>query len=206
MEGGPRLRAAYRAELRIINSPLALLAMRTEPSTLIRPGRDDDVAAIAAIYGWNVEHGTGTFELEAPDAAEMARRRDDVVGKGLPWLVAEQGGSVLGYAYANHFRPRPAYRYCLEDSIYLAPQATGRGLGRLLLAELVARCEAVGARQMLAVIGDSANLASIAVHRALGFEPAGTLRAAGWKFDRWIDVVLMQRRLGSGDSRAPGDA
>jgi phosphinothricin acetyltransferase len=209
MEGGPRLRAAYRAEPRIINSPLALLAllaMRTEPSTLIRPGRDDDVAAIAAIYGWNVEHGTGTFELEAPELAEMARRRDDVVGKGLPWLVAEQGGSVLGYAYANHFRPRPAYRYCLEDSIYLAPQATGRGLGRLLLAELVARCEAVGARQMLAVIGDSANLASIAVHRALGFEPAGTLRAAGWKFDRWIDVVLMQRRLGSGDSRAPGDA
>jgi phosphinothricin acetyltransferase len=206
MEGGPRLRAAYRAEPRIINSPLALLAMRTEPSTLIRPGRDDDVAAIAAIYGWNVEHGTGTFELEAPELAEMARRRDDVVGKGLPWLVAEQGGSVLGYAYANHFRPRPAYRYCLEDSIYLAPQATGRGLGRLLLAELVARCEAVGARQMLAVIGDSANLASIAVHRALGFEPAGTLRSAGWKFDRWIDVVLMQRRLGSGDSRAPGGA
>jgi phosphinothricin acetyltransferase len=206
MEGGPRLRAAYRAEPRILISPRALLALRTEPSTLIRPGRDDDVAAIAAIYGWNVEHGTGTFELEAPELAEMARRRDDVVGKGLPWLVAEQAGSVLGYAYANHFRPRPAYRYCLEDSIYLAPQATGRGLGRLLLAELVARCEAVGARQMLAVIGDSANLASIAVHRALGFEPAGTLRAAGWKFDRWIDVVLMQRRLGSGDSRAPGDA
>lgn len=180
--------------------------MTTEPPTLIRPGRDDDVAAIAAIYGWNVEHGTGTFELVAPDAAEMARRRDDVVAKGLPWLVVEQDGAVLGYAYASHFRPRPAYRYCLEDSIYLAPQATGRGLGRLLLAELVARCEAVGARQMLAVIGDSANLASIAVHRALAFEPAGTLRSAGWKFDRWIDVVLMQRHLGAGASRAPGDA
>jgi phosphinothricin acetyltransferase len=206
VEGGPRLRAAYRAEPRIINSPLALPAMPTEPPTLIRPSQALDAPAIAAIYAWNVEHGTGTFELEAPDATEIARRRDDVVGKGLPWLVAEQGGSLLGYAYANHFRPRPAYRFCLEDSIYLAPQAVGRGLGRLLLAELVARCEALGARQMLAVIGDSANLASIAVHRGLGFEPAGTLRSAGWKFDRWVDVVLMQRRLGAGDTRAPVEA
>ncbi len=150
-------------------------------------------------------HGTGTFELEAPDEAEMARRHADVTGKGLPWLVAEQDGQVLGYAYANHFRPRRAYRFCLEDSIYLAPEATGRGLGRLLLAELVARCEALGARQMLAVIGDAANAGSIGVHRALGFEHTGVLKAAGWKFDRWLDVVLMQRTLGTGAADAPVD-
>jgi phosphinothricin acetyltransferase len=133
----------------------------------------------------------------------MARRREDVLGKGLPWLVAERDGRVLGYAYANQFRPRPAYRFCLEDSIYLAPQAQGQGVGKLLLAELIARCEARGARQMLAVIGDSANAGSIGVHRACGFEPAGVLKSAGWKFGRWLDVVLMQRTLGQGDSVAP---
>ena len=123
----------------------------------IRPGRDADLPAITAIYAHNVLHGTGTFELEAPDAAEMARRRADVLDKGLPWLVAERDGRVLGYAYANHFRPRRAYRFCLEDSIYLDAEARGQGVGRMLLAELVARCEAAGARQMLAVIGDSDN-------------------------------------------------
>src|SRR5512147_808022 len=153
----------------------------------IRPSTANDLPAITAIYAWNVDHGTGTFELEAPDLAEMTRRRDDVVGKGLPWLVAERNGQVLGYAYANHFRPRRAYRFCLEDSIYLADDARGQGVGRLLLAELVARCEAAGARQMLAVIGDSANAGSIGVHRALGFEHTGILRAAGWKFGRWLD-------------------
>jgi phosphinothricin acetyltransferase len=154
-----------------------------------------------------VTQGTGTFELEVPDAAEMARRRDDVLDKGLPWLVAEQDGQVLGYAYANHFRPRPAYRFSVEDSVYLHPEAQGRGVGRALLAELVARCQAAGARQMLAVIGDSANHGSIGVHRALGFERCGLLQAVGWKFGRWLDVVLMQRRLGAGaDSPAPGDA
>ena len=180
--------------------------MPTEPPTLLRPGLEADVPAMTAIYAWSVGHGTGTFELEAPDTDEMARRRRDVVDKGLPWLVAERGGPVVGYAYANHFRPRRAYRFCLEDSIYLAPEAIGRGLGRLLLAELLARSEALGARQMLAVIGDSANTASIAVHRSLGFEPAGVLRSAGWKFDRWLDVVLMQRRLGPGDAVAPHEA
>jgi L-amino acid N-acyltransferase YncA len=170
---------------------------------LIRPSTADDVPAIAAAYAWNVRHGTGTFELEAPSEAEMARRREDVLGKGLPWLVAERDGRVLGYAYANQFRPRPAYRFCLEDSIYLAPQAHGQGVGKLLLAELIARCEAHGARQMLAVIGDSANAGSIGVHRACGFEPAGVLKSAGWKFGRWLDVVLMQRTLGQGDSVAP---
>jgi len=176
------------------------------PRVIVRPSRPDDVAAIAAIYAWNVEHGTGTFELDPPSADEMARRRDEVLGRGLPWLVAESEGRVLGYAYANYFRPRMAYRFALEDSIYLDPEARGRGLGRLLLAELVARCEARGARQMLAVIGDSANAASIGVHRALGFTDAGILRSAGWKFDRWLDVVLLQRTLGPGSAAPAADA
>ena len=120
--------------------------------------------------------------------------------------MLEHAGRVAGYAYASPFRPRPAYRYCVEDSVYLAPESAGRGFGRLLLAELVARCETAGARQMLAVIGDSANAASIGVHRALGFAPAGTIRAAGWKFDRWFDVVIMQRTLGKGDATAASAA
>lgn len=172
-------------------------------SLTIRPSTADDLPAITAIYAWNVAHGTGTFELDAPDAAETARRRDDVLAKGLPWLVAEMGGRVVGYAYANHFRPRPAYRFCVEDSIYLDPSAQGLGIGRLLLAELMARCQVAGARQMLAVIGDSANAGSIGVHRALGFTPVGLLRDSGWKFERWLDVVLMQRELGPGAATAP---
>lgn len=170
---------------------------------LIRPSADADLAAITAIYAHNVLHGTGTFELEPPSLADMATRRADVLGKGLPWLVAEREGQVLGYAYANHFRPRPAYRFCLEDSIYLHPEAQGQGLGSLLLAELIARCEAVGARQMLAVIGDSQNLGSIGVHRRLGFEHTGLLKSSGWKFGRWLDVVLMQRPLGLGETQPP---
>lgn len=174
---------------------------------LIRPSTPADLPAITAIYADAVLRGTGTFELDPPDEAEMARRRDDVLSKGLPWLVAQPrgdaGGQVLGYAYANHFRPRRAYRFCLEDSIYLHPAARGQGVGRLLLAELVARCEAAGARQMLAVIGDADNAGSIGVHAALGFSHTGVLKAAGWKFDRWLDVVLMQRSLGSG-ATTPG--
>lgn len=166
---------------------------------LIRPSVPEDLAAITAIYGWNVLNGTGTFEIDAPDLAEMTRRRADVLGKGLPWIVAERDGQVIGYAYANPFRPRPAYRFYLEDSVYLAREAQGQGIGRLLLAELVAQCDALGARQMVAVIGDSANAGSIALHRALGFEPVGTMRSAGWKFGRWLDVVIMQRSLGEGD-------
>jgi L-amino acid N-acyltransferase YncA len=171
----------------------------TAPALLIRPSTLADLPAITAIYAQAVLHGTGTFELDPPDLAEMSRRRDDVLSKGLPWLVAqERGEPVLGYAYANHFRPRKAYRFCLEDSIYLHPEARGRGVGKLLLAELVARCEAAGARQMLAVIGDAANAGSIGVHAALGFTHTGVLKASGWKFDRWLDVVLMQRPLGLG--------
>jgi len=169
-------------------------------SLLVRPSTPADLGAIRDIYALAVTQGTGTFELDAPDRDEMARRRDDVLAKGLPWLVAEQDSRVLGYAYANHFRPRPAYRFSVEDSVYLLPEAQGRGIGRVLLAVLLDRCQAAGARQMLAVIGDSANLGSIGVHRSLGFEPCGTLRSVGWKFGRWLDVVLMQRPLGVGDS------
>jgi len=173
------------------------------PAALVRPSTSADVATIAAIYAWHVRHGTATFEIDPPDDGEMAKRRDDVLAKGLPFLVVEAEGRVLGYAYANHFRPRPAYRFCVEDSVYLDPEATGRGFGRLLLIELCARSEAAGARQMLAVIGDSANAASIGVHRALGFAPVGTIAAAGWKFERWLDVVLMQRGLGAAAATSP---
>jgi phosphinothricin acetyltransferase len=172
---------------------------------VLRPSSDADLPAITRIYGHAVQHGTGTFELEQPDQAEMARRRADVLGKGLPWLVAERDGNVLGYAYANHFRPRRAYRFCLEDSIYLDEAARGHGVGRLLLAELMAQCEAQGARQMLAVIGDSANAGSVGVHRACGFEDTGVFKAAGWKFGRWLDVVLMQKALGTGSATPPQD-
>jgi len=177
-----------------------------KPPLILRPSITSDVAVITRIYGHAVVHGTGTFELDPPEQAEMARRRDDVLAKGLPWLVAERSSEVLGYAYANPFRPRRAYRFCLEDSIYLDPAARGQGIGRLLLAELLSQCEARGARQMLAVIGDAANAGSIAVHRACGFEPAGLFKAAGWKFERWLDVVLMQRRLGDGSTTAPVDS
>ncbi|TSE25299.1 Phosphinothricin N-acetyltransferase [Tepidimonas sediminis] len=172
---------------------------------LIRPSRDDDLPAIAALYGHHVRHGTGTFETEPPTVAEMAARRADVLAKGLPWLVAEVDGAVAGFAYGNWFKPRPAYRYSVEDSIYVAPQALGRGLGRALLAELLAQLEARGIRRVMAVIGDSANAASIGLHTALGFERAGVIPACGWKFGRWLDIVLMQRSLGWGDRTPPDE-
>ncbi|MBM3388618.1 MAG: N-acetyltransferase family protein [Betaproteobacteria bacterium] len=174
------------------------------PAALIRPCTAQDLTAVQAIYAHAVQHGTGTFELEAPPLQEVKRRYADVLAKGLPWLVAESQGKVLGYAYANAFRPRPAYRFFLEDSIYLAPDAQGQGLGRLLLAELVARCTALGARQLLAVIGDAQNKASIGVHRRCGFEHAGELKHAGWKFGCWLNVVLMQRALGPGAEQGAG--
>jgi phosphinothricin acetyltransferase len=170
---------------------------------VVRPSTDADLPDIARIYGDAVRHGTGTFELDAPDEAEMARRRADVLDKGLPWLTAEREGRVIGYAYANHFRPRRAYRFCLEDSIYLDESVRGQGVGRVLLAELLAQCEARGARQMLAVIGDGANAGSVGVHRACGFESCGQFTAAGWKFGRWLDVVLMQKALGEGATTEP---
>jgi phosphinothricin acetyltransferase len=181
------------------------MSARATANTLIRPSTDADLPAIAAIYGDSVLTGTGTFELEPPGETEMARRREDVLSKALPWLVAEVEGRVLGYAYANHFRPRLAYRFCVEDSLYLHRDARGRGLGTLLLAELMARCEAAGARQMLAVIGDSSNAGSIGVHRRLGFQHVGTMKSVGWKFDSWLDVVVMQRALGVGEDLPPAD-
>lgn len=171
--------------------------------TLIRPSRDEDIAAIARIYGHHVLHGTGTFETTAPSETDMAQRRADVLGKGLPWLVLEVDGEVMGFAYGNWFKPRPAYRFSVEDSIYLAPEAAGRGLGRLLMTELLAALERAGVRKVMAVIGDSANAGSIGVHKALGFTHAGTIEACGWKFGRWLDIVLMQRPLGQGDRTPP---
>ena len=169
----------------------------------IRPSRDGDLPAITRIYRHHVLHSTATFETEAPDEAEMARRRHEVLGRSLPWLVAEVDGVVQGYAYANWFKPRGAYRYAIEDSIYLDPAALGRGLGGALLTELLALCEAQGVRRALAVIGGSDNLASIGLHRRLGFEPAGTVPSYGWKFGRWLDLIFMQKSLGDGDRTAP---
>ncbi|WP_382159829.1 GNAT family N-acetyltransferase [Hydrogenophaga sp. ANAO-22] len=172
---------------------------------LIRPSRDEDLDAITRIYGHHVLHGTGTFETTPPTLAEMTARRADVLGKGLPWLVAEEGGQVLGYAYGNWFKPRPAYRFSVEDSIYMDPAAHRQGLGRALLAELLAALERAGTRKVMAVIGDSANAGSIGVHKALGFEPVGVVQACGWKFGRWLDIVLMQKTLGAGDSTPPNE-
>lgn len=169
----------------------------------IRPAADSDVPAITAIYGHHVLQGTGTFETTPPDENDMAARRADVLSKGLPYLVLEDGSGVVGFAYCNWFKPRPAYRYSAEDSIYLARSATGRGLGRLLLTELKAQAERSGVRKLIAVIGDSANQGSIGVHTSCGFEHAGVLRSCGWKFERWLDVVLMECPLGLGDSTPP---
>ncbi len=172
---------------------------------LIRPSRDDDLPAIAALYGHHVLHGTGTFETTPPSVAEMAVRRADVLDKHLPWLVAERAGQVLGFAYGNWFKPRPAYRYSVEDSIYVAPDAAGQGIGRALLAELLGQLEQRGIRKVMAVIGDSANVGSIGLHTALGFERVGVVRACGWKFGRWLDIVLMEKSLGWGDRAPPAD-
>jgi phosphinothricin acetyltransferase len=162
----------------------------------IRPAAEADVAAVQTIYAHHVRTGTGSFEEEPPDVAEMAARRAAIVGRCLPYLVAEAAGRVIGFAYAGPFRPRAAYRFTLEDSIYVDPTATGCGLGRALLATLVAEATHLGYRQMIAVIGDSANASSIALHARAGFCEVGRLSRAGFKFGRWLDVVFMQRGLG----------
>ena len=159
--------------------------------------------AITALYAHHVLHGTGTFEVDPPSETDMASRRADVLAKGLPYLVMENEGRVVGFSYCNWFKPRPAYRFSAEDSIYMAPEAKGQGWGRALLAELAARAEAVGVRKLIAVIGDSANAGSIGVHRSLGFTQVGVLKSSGWKFNRWLDIVLMEKSLGQGDSSAP---
>lgn len=168
---------------------------------LIRPSATADIAPAQAIYAHHVLTGSASFELDPPTIEEMARRRTALTDKGLPWLVAEDGGIVLGYAYAAPYRTRPAYDWTLEDSIYIHPGAHGRGIGKALLTRLLDECTALGYRQMIAVIGDSANTGSISLHRSCGFSDAGILKAVGWKFGRWIDSVMMQKPLGDGDSQ-----
>jgi len=172
-------------------------------AVLIRPVRPADIAAITRIYVHAVQHGTASFELDPPDANEMARRLDALNVGGFPYLVAEVENEILGYAYAGPYRARPAYRFTVEDSVYIAPDAQRQGLGRALLDRLIVESEARGYRQMIAVIGDSAQHASIALHAALGFRMIGTFEAVGWKFGRWLDTVLMQRPLGQGAASEP---
>jgi len=169
----------------------------------IRPCREEDVAAITAIYAHHVLHGTGTFETEPPSPAEMATRRADVLARNLPYLVAEEDGEVLGFAYCNWFKPRPAYRFSAEDSIYVSESARGKGLGAKLLGALSQAAESAGVRKLIAVIGDSANAGSIGVHRSQGFSHVGVLKDCGWKFGEWRDVVLMEKVLGEGSTTRP---
>jgi L-amino acid N-acyltransferase YncA len=171
---------------------------------LIRPSRDDDVAAIAAIYGHHVLNGVASFEEAAPSAEEMAKRRAELVGRGLPYLVADRGGKVLGYCYAGPYRARIGYRFSLEDSIYIDPGEIGRGIGRALLAQVIDRATELGYRQMVAVIGGSETIGSIRLHTALGFHHVGVFTNIGFKFGRWVDSVLMQRPLGRGGDTSPG--
>ena len=169
----------------------------------IRPTLEADLPAITAIYQQAVREGTATFELEPPDLTEMTRRYRTLIDGGYPYFVAILDGRVAGYAYAGAYRPRPAYRFSAEDSIYLHPDAAGQGLGKQLLAALAAQAEAAGIRKLIAVIGDSANAGSVGVHRVCGFRPAGAIHSCGWKFDRWLDIVLMERTVGPGDTAPP---
>jgi len=171
---------------------------------IIRDSRDADVPAIAAIYGHWVATGLASFELEPPPAEEIGKRRAAILSAGFPYIVAEgEGGRVLGYAYASQWRPRPAYRFSCENSVYVDKDAGRGGIGRGLLEALIARCESQGLRLMVAVIGDSANEPSIGLHRACGFTMVGSIPAVGWKFGRWVDSVLMTRPLGPGATTPP---
>ncbi|EON12683.1 MULTISPECIES: GNAT family N-acetyltransferase [Pandoraea] len=169
----------------------------------VRAVCDEDLPAITAIYAHHVRTGTASFEEVPPDEAEMRTRCAKVLDAGLPYLVAERDGKLLGYAYATHYRPRSAYRFTLEDSVYIAADATGQGVGRALLLTLIAQCEGGPWRQLIANVGDSGNAASLALHTACGFVQAGVLKSVGFKFGRWIDTVLMQRPLSAGDTTLP---
>ncbi len=173
---------------------------------VIRNSTDADVSAVRRIYAYHVLHGLGSFEEEPPSATELKRRREDVIEHGLPYLVADIDGAVVGYSYAALYRARSAYRFTIEDSVYVDEGAMGKGVGRALLSAVIARCEAGQWRQMIAVIGDSGNVASIRLHASLGFRLVGTLRAVGFKMGRWADTVLMQRELGAGDRTPPESA
>jgi phosphinothricin acetyltransferase len=169
----------------------------------IRPAEPGDLAAVQAIYAHHVLNGLGTFEEAPPPPEEIAQRHAAVCALGLPWLVAERDGAVAGYAYAGVFRPRAAYRYTVEDSVYVAPDGMGQGVGKALLNRVIAECEELGLRQMFAAIGDSGNAASIGLHRACGFELKTVVEAVGFKFGRWVDVVWMQRPLNGGAATLP---
>lgn len=169
----------------------------------IRPASVSDIPAITRIYAHAVRHGTASFELEPPDEAEMTRRMRALLDAKYPYLVAEIDGAVMGYAYAGPYRTRPAYRYTVENSVYITPDAQRRGIGRALIDRLISESEARGYRLMIAVIGDSAQTPSIELHRAAGFKMVGAFEAVGYKFDRWLDSVLMQRPLGKGASAPP---
>ena len=173
-------------------------------SLTIRPSQEDDLPELTTIYADAVLHGTATFEITAPDLAEMTRRLGSMVDGGFPHLVATLEGQVVGYAYAGPYRPRPAYRFTVENSIYLQPAIHRRGIGLQLLRRLIADCEARGYRQMIAVIGDAANAGSIGLHAKCGFQMIGTHPNVGFKFGRWLDTVLMQRGLGEGANTLPG--
>jgi len=172
-------------------------------SIVIRDAAEADMTAVQRIYAHHVLHGLASFEEVPPSVRDLVARRDSVLAAGLPYLVAERDGEVVGYSYATAFRPRSGYRHTIEDSVYVAQGLAGKGIGSLLLEALVCRCETGPWRQMIAVIGDSANTASIALHRRFGFRLVGTLRSAGLKLGRWVDVVLMQRSLGAGDRTLP---
>lgn len=180
------------------------MADRMGGSVLVRDAQAADMAAVQAIYAHHVLYGLATFEEVPPRVEEMQTRRATVLAAGLPYIVAEIGGQILGYAYATAYRPRPAYRHTIEDSVYVAKGQGGRGIGAALLSTLIARCEAGPWRQMVAVIGNSGNAGSIALHRRLGFHEVGTLTAVGFKLGRWVDTVLMQRALGPGDGTPSG--
>ena len=170
---------------------------------VIRASQSEDIPGVTAIYAVHVCQGLGSFELTPPDATEIARRRQAVLAAGLPYLVAELNGGLAGYAYASPFRPRPAYGATVGNSVYVAEWAQRHGVARALLSALIQACAAAGKRQMIAVIGDSGNTASIALHQAMGFQHAGTLKDVGFKHGRWLDVVMMQRPLGPGATTLP---
>jgi len=178
-------------------------APRARPAPLIRDAREQDLRAIERIYAHHVRHGLASFEEVPPTIEELRSRRARVLEWGLPYLAAELHGEVVGYAYADTYRPRPAYRYTVEDSVYVEEGLHGLGFGSALLAALIERCEAGPWREMLAVIGDSANGGSIALHRRLGFRHVGTFESVGFKLGRWVDTVLMQRALGAGGRSPP---
>jgi L-amino acid N-acyltransferase YncA len=186
-----------------LNETARVQTTDSRPAILVRDATDTDMSAVTNIYAQHVLHGLASFEETPPPLDEMQSRRAGVLKLGLPYLVAELDGRIVGYSYATLYRTRPAYRYTIEDSVYVADGMHGRGIGTALLAELIARCEQGPWRQMLAVIGDSGNAGSIALHRRMGFTPAGHLRSVGFKLGRWVDSVFMQRPLGAGDSVHP---